>query len=149
MSEPERQRDRRELLDPNGLVLGTMWGVWSDEPCWEILHDAMFWKRFRLEPSEAFATYGPLFEGLVTEARRDRERFKVSLGQSRLRRKVGQMIQRLRGSDASGTTKSRALRQRIYESIRIREANGEVWRPVVIWIDGECGYFRITGMPGS
>jgi hypothetical protein len=128
--EATRQRNRRELIDRAGVVLGTMWGIWSDEPCWRELD--MFFLAFRFETTPSFEGYRSMFDAL-TQAYQAR----AARREARIKNPRPEPW-RLQEDEAA------PYRLQIMETMRIRESDGEVWKPVSLSIDGDCGFFRVS-----
>lgn len=128
--EATRQRNRRELIDRAGVVLGTMWGVWSDEPCWRELD--MFFLPFRFDATPSFEGYRPMFDAL-TQAY-----------QARAARREARIKNPTPEPWRPQEDEAAPYRLQIMEAVRIRESDGEVWKPVSLSIDGDCGFFRVS-----
>lgn len=105
----------------------------------------MFFSSFRFEPAPAFETYRSLFEELVRAERAEAERSDWPPRKSK--RRLVPFRRERDGEQDRVRNELIRIRQQILESIRIKEAGGAVWIPVVIRIDGGCGVLRTTRLP--
>jgi hypothetical protein len=157
-ADPTGQRDRRELISQKGVVLGIIWIVQAGEPCWKDL-DMFFWS-FRFEAAPAFDIYRPIFDALMRAVQADADRLDAWMQQPSTttdtpESEAGAALPWpndeafrawLRKAPHGRPQKHEAdpFRIEVRKAMRIRGSDGEVWMPLVLYIDGECGWARST-----